>query len=173
MTRDEMQNAAEYWEEKDAAAVRMPRDELISEMERFITAHTTCALATGAGSFVRCTPIEYNYKDGRFFLFTEGGRKFTALMENSNVSLCIYNEYAGFGTAAGMQVTGKASFIEPWSERYIELLEFKHIKPEALKKQPHQLHLIEIAPSRIDYLNAEFKKRGYDSRQHAEFPAEQ
>ena len=29
-------------------------------LEEYIRANNTCALATGAGSYVRCTPIEYS-----------------------------------------------------------------------------------------------------------------
>lgn len=169
MTREEMRSAALYWDKQEASAVQMERGPLLAEMETFIRAHNTCALATGAGDYVRCTPIEYNYKDGHFWLFTEGGHKFTGLAENDNVSLAIYDPYEGFGTVAGMQVTGKARLIELWSEAYLDLLAFKNFSPEALKKQPHQLHLIEVVPTRIDFLSAALKKQGFDSRQHLTF----
>ena len=68
-----------------------------------------------------------------------------------------------------MQVTGKAELIEPWSAEYLELLAFKKIKAENLKKMPHVLYLIKIIPSRIDFLWSGFKKEGYDSRQHLIF----
>ena len=45
----------------------------------FIQEHKVCALATGSGEYVRCTPIEYNFVDGAFYLFSEGGMKFMDL----------------------------------------------------------------------------------------------
>lgn len=59
-------------------------------MEEYILANKTCALATGAGEFVRCTPIEYTYHHGAFWMFSEGGEKFAALEKNKNVCLAIF-----------------------------------------------------------------------------------
>lgn len=161
--------AATYWEQKDAQAIQMERSSLLKKMEAFILAHNTCVLACGNGDFVRCTPIEYTYKDHTFWMLSEGGLKFQALEGNSNVCLAIYDAYEGFGKLGGMQVTGKAELIEPWSAEYLELLAFKKIKAENLKKMPHVLYLIKIIPSRIDFLWSGFKKEGYDSRQHLIF----
>ena len=160
------QMAAAYWMEKDEQAARMNCDALLAEMEKFIMAHNTCALATGCGDFVRCTPIEYNYKDGRFWMFSEGGLKFRALEGNKNVCLAIYDGYAGFGQLGGLQITGMAELVEPWSAEYMDLLEFKKLSAENLKKLPLTMYLIKVTPTRIDFLWSEFKKLGFDSRQH-------
>lgn len=169
MKEGQFAEAAAYWDNKDALGKRMPRADVLAAAEAFIRAHNTCALATGTGTFVRCTPIEYNYMDGCFWLLSEGGRKFTGLAANRNVSLAIYEPYTGFGTVAGMQVTGTAELVEAWSPDYLALLAYKKIPAEALKKQPGMLHLIKITPSRIDMLSAAFKKAGFDNRQHVEF----
>ena len=161
--------AAEYWIQKDKNSARMPKEELLVAMEQFIKAHNTCALATGAGDFVRCTPIEYNYVDGAFYLLSEGGLKFRALRDNKNVCLAIFESYSGFGNLKGMQVSGKADMVEPYSDEYNRLLEIKKIPLEAIKKLPQQLHLVKITPTVIDYLNSDFKKDGFDSRQQLQF----
>ena len=69
------ERAAGFWLEKDAGAKRMGRDALKSEAEKYILSHNTCALAAASGGFVRCTPMEYTYRDGSFWLFSEGGLK--------------------------------------------------------------------------------------------------
>lgn len=158
--------AASYWIEKDENAVRMDDNVLLARMEKFIKEHNTCALATGCGDFVRCTPIEYNYKDGRFWLLSEGGLKFLGLEGNKNVCLAIYDSYTGFGQVSGMQVTGTAELVEPWTNEYIDLLEFKKIPVQNMKKHSVTLYLIKITPNRIDFLCSEFKKLGFDPRQH-------
>lgn len=158
--------AASYWIEKDEKAVRMDRDELLTRIEKFIMEHNTCALATGCGNFVRCTPIEYNYKDGCFWLLSEGGLKFRGLEGNKNVCLAIYNGYNGFGQLGGMQITGIAKLVEPWTGEYMELLQFKKIPAENLKKLPVTLYLIKVTPTCIDFVCSEFKKLGFDPRQH-------
>lgn len=161
--------AADYWEQKDAHAAQMDRTMLLAKMEAFIQAHDTCALACGCGDFIRCTPIEYTYKDQTFWMLSEGGLKFRALEGNKHVCLAIFDPYAGFGKLGGMQVTGTAEIIEPWSPEYLDLLAYKNIQVEALKKMPHVLYLIKITPSRIDFLCSELKQEGYDSRQHLLF----
>lgn len=158
--------AASYWIEKDAKAVHMDADLLLAEMETFILAHNTCALATGCGDFIRCTPIEYNYKDRRFWMFSEGGLKFQALENNKNVCLAIYDSYVGFNQLGGMQISGTAEVVEPWTGEYLDLLALRNISAEKMKRLPVTLHLIKITPVRIDFLCSEFKKAGVDPRQH-------
>ena len=161
--------AASCWEKEDAQAEKMERGALLAQMEKFIEAHNTCALATGCGTFVRCTPIEYSYLDGRFWLLSEGGLKFRALAGNANVCLAIFDPYSGFGSLNGMQVTGTAEMIEPWTDEYLKLLAFKKLSAEHLKKLPQTLYLIRITPMQIDFLCSELKKLGYEPRQQLTF----
>jgi len=157
--------AASYWIDKDKKADRMEDNGLRIEIEKFIAAHNTCALATGCGDFIRCTPVEYNYKDRKFWVFTEGGLKFRGLEGNKNVCLAIYDSYTGFGQLGGMQITAAAEIVEPWTEEYMDLLRFKQISAENLKKRSEPLYLIKITPTRIDFLSSEFQNRGFNPRQ--------
>lgn len=159
------QAAANYWIEKDKDSVKMDRAELLSDIEGFLGKHKVCSLATAAGDFVRCTPIEYNYVDGCFYLFSEGGLKFRALESNKNVCLAIYEESAGFDGLAGLQVTGTAELVEPWSDEYLRIVEYKKIPVEALKKLPRPMNLIKVVPTVYDYLKSDLKKKGFGSRQ--------
>ena len=77
MTHEQFENAAQYWNKKEQ--VKMPEEALKKAIEDYIMDNNTCALATGTGNFVRCTPIEYSYHDGRFWMFSAGGEKFTGL----------------------------------------------------------------------------------------------
>lgn len=164
------QEAISYWENKDLQSVHMNQDALLKEIEKFISAHNTCALATGFGEFIRCTPIEYNYYGRTFWILTEGGLKFQGLKDNENVCLAIYNPYTGFDKLAGLQVTGTATLVEPWSKEYMDTLSVKKIPVEGLKKLPYPLHLLRITPIRFDFLWSGFKALGYDVRQHLSFP---
>ena len=158
--------AASYWIQKEKDSVRMDEELLKNKIEQFIAAHNTCALATACDGFVRCTPIEYNYIGGFFYLFSEGGLKFKALKENKQVALAIYEPYGGFGKLKGLQVTGSAEIVEPFSGEYLKLLEHKKIPLEAMKKLPQPMHLIKIIPSGYDYLDSDLKKEGVSFRQH-------
>ncbi len=157
--------AASYWTEKDKSAVKMDPEELKAEIEAFLAKHKVCALATAAGDFVRCTPIEYNYVDDCFYLFSEGGLKFKALESNKHVCMAIFQESADFGNLASLQVTGTAQIVEPWSEEYVKIVEFKKIPVEVLKKLPQPMNLIKIVPEVFDFLKSDLKKKGFGSRQ--------
>ena len=93
----------------------------------FIQEHKVCALATGSGEYVRCTPIEYNFVDGAFYLFSEGGMKFKGLKDNKNVCLAIFDagDKVGFGELHSAQISGAAEIVEPFSEEYLKLLQYK------------------------------------------------
>jgi nitroimidazol reductase NimA-like FMN-containing flavoprotein (pyridoxamine 5'-phosphate oxidase superfamily) len=169
MKQEEYKAAAEYWDTKDAGSIKMKRTELLFAVEAYIQSNNTCALATGSGSFVRCTPIEYTYREGAFWFFSEGGRKFVALEMNQNVCLAIFDRYEGFGKVKGMQVSGIAEMIEPYSKEYNEAAEYKKISIEALRKLSHPMNLIRVIPTRIDFLNSDFKDKGCANRQFIEF----
>lgn len=169
MNQNEFQEAATYWTNQDMTAVKVPRQELIQMVEAYIKDNDTCALATGTGSFVRCTPIEYSYIEGAFYMFSEGGQKFIGLEKNDNVCLAIFDKYEGFGKLMGMQITGKASIIEPYSMEYDKLVAYKNIPLETLKKMAHPMHLIKVVPIRVEFLSSECKKKGFSSRQVMEY----
>ena len=79
------EKAAAFWTEKDKNAVKMPKNELHAAIEDFIKARNTCALAVADGDFIRCTPLTYKYRAGKFIIFSEGGLKFRALKENKHL----------------------------------------------------------------------------------------
>ena len=103
--------------------------------------------------------------DGKFWMFSEGGRKFIGLEKNSHVCLAIYDKYDGFGNLRSLQVTGIAAMVKPFSEEYNTHAAFKKIPLDALKKLPSPMNLICVTPTRIDALFSDFKKDGYSSRQ--------
>ena len=164
-TDEVFRGAAHYWDEKDAKGVKLDQARLQAMMEDYILANNTCALATGTGSYVRCTPIEYSYHDGCFWMFSEGGKKFIGLAENPNVCLAIFDKYEGFGKLHGMQVTGRAQLVEPFSETYNAHAAFKKIPLSALQKLTSPMHLICVHPTRIDCLFSDFKDLGCSPRQ--------
>lgn len=71
MTHEQFEQVAKYWNKKEKIA--MPKEAL--RQVKNIFKRTTPALATGSGGYVRCTPIEYSYHDGKFWMFFEGGEK--------------------------------------------------------------------------------------------------
>lgn len=163
MTHEDYVRAIEYWKNKKTIA--MPKDELSKKANEYIEKNNTCALATGTGNFIRCTPVEYSYHDGKFWIFTEGGEKFIGLEKNKNVSLAIYDKYDGFGNLHSIQITGIAEFITPFSETYNSHAAFKRISIDALKRLYSPMNLLCITPTKMDLLFSDFKKEGYNNRQ--------
>lgn len=172
MEKQEYEKASMFWVEKESKLKRMKQEQLEEFAFQFLSNHNTCALATGTGEFVRCTPIEYNYVDGKLWILTEGGLKFYSLEKNKNVSIAVYDNYSGFSNLNGMQIAGKVEIVEPFSEEYNRILQYKKIPVEGLKKLNHTMYLIKVTPVRMDFLSSEFKKQGYDSRQFIEWSVE-
>lgn len=163
MTHEQFEEAVQYWDKK--GTVPMPEAELKTAVTDYIQANNTCALATGAGDYVRCTPIEYSFHDGKFWLFSEGGKKFIGLETNPNVCLAIFDKYDGFGNLKSLQIMGKAELVEPFSDAYNAHAAYKKIPLAALQKLAAPMNLICITPTEINALFSDFKKGGYSSRQ--------
>ena len=169
MKSNEYKKAIIFWNKKEVK--KMPAELLKAAVEEFFFSNAVCALATGAGSYVRCTPLEYSYHDGKFWIFTEGGEKFIGLETNKNVSLAVFDKNTNFGELKGVQVMGVAELIEPMSDEYLQHAEYKKIPAAALQKladKGEPMYLLCITPVKMDVLFSDFKKQGYDSRQKIE-----
>lgn len=160
MTHEEFEKATHYWDNKEQTA--MPEEALKQAVLKYIGENNTCALATGTGDYVRCTPIEYSFHDGKFWMFSEGGRKFIGLEKNSHVCLAIYDKYDGFGNLRSLQVTGDGRAFLGGVQRPCC---FQEDPLDALKKLPSPMNLICVTPTRIDALFSDFKKDGYSVQQ--------
>ncbi|ETP71799.1 putative flavin-nucleotide-binding protein [Lachnospiraceae bacterium JC7] len=158
--------AANFWINKDDQSKKMDRDKLFDRISKFIEIHNTCTLGTASEGHVRCTPIEYNFVDNKLYFFSEGGLKFRGLKNNKHVGVAIYENYNGFGNLKSLQIEGTAKLIEPLSDEYLKLLEYKKIPVDALKKLPHSMNLISVVPQSFDYLDSDLKKEDLSSRQH-------
>mgnify|MGYP000342378726 CR=1 FL=1 len=89
MTHEQFEKTVQYWESKQQTA--MPQEALKKAVSDHIAQNNTCALATGTGDYVRCTPIEYSFHDGKFRMFSEGGKKFVGLekLESPMNLICV------------------------------------------------------------------------------------
>lgn len=143
----------------------MPNNILKEEIEKFILNHNTCALATGIDRFVRCTPIEYQYYEGDFYIITEGGMKFKGILQNKVVSMSIADNYENMETVKGLQISGRAQLVPLFSEVYLKVFKSKGILLSTLEKLPINLYVVRIIPKKFEFLNAGFKKNNFDSKQ--------
>ena len=144
----------------------MDPDELTSIIDEYIKAHTTLALATAGKGDVRCTPLEYIYKDGVFYIVTEGGLKFRSLLSNDDISAAIFEPYDGsMDHISGLQFSGKAAIVERGCDEYWEVLRQKNVSKEACENLPVELFIVRIVPLRYEFLCSKFNEDGYDAKQ--------
>lgn len=165
MEHNEYVKASAFWTDKDKAGKKADPQTVYEDAVKLFLANKNCALATGYGDFVRCTPVDYTFHDGAFWIFTEGGMKFYALEHNKNVSLSIYDRNSDFGTMLSVQVMGKAELIEPYSDEYVRNAQLRKIPIETLKKLTYPMYLLKITPVEIILLDTQYKKQGLDNRQ--------
>lgn len=163
------QKASQYWIEKDKNNVVLEKESLFLRIEEFIKSHNTLALATGFEDEVRCTPVEYNYYDGCFYIFTEGGMKFRYLEKNKNISAAIFDNYQGFGKIHSLQITGVASLVEPESDEFAHVCTLKGLNIDAIRKMGVPFHLLKLSPKKYNFLDSDLKKEGYSNRQEYNF----
>jgi uncharacterized protein YhbP (UPF0306 family) len=141
---------------------------LLNHIEAFIKKHSTCALATGYGTQIRCTPLEYHFSLGIFYIITEGGQKFAGLSKNENVSLSIFDPYKDMKHLASLQVAGTAEEIASDSKSYKEQMSHFNLTPAQVAKLPVTMHVIAIKPIKYELLDSSLASKGYDSHQTIE-----
>lgn len=135
---------------------------LKEQIEDFLSKRSVANLSTSNSENSRSTPIEYIYKDNYIYIYSEGGIKFFNLLQNNKISLSIYDNYTNFNELKGMQISGVAYIISPKSEIYDEVLKMKNINKWTLSTL---LNVIKIKIKKVEFLNSDFKKIGYDINQ--------
>ena len=65
----------------------------------------------------------------------------------------------------GLQISGEAEIVEPWSEEYVEALSRKKLKIENISKLPFDMNIIKITPEKYEFLYSKFKQLGFNSKQ--------
>lgn len=152
----------EYFENPKKEA---PKEMIKKEILNFIKDNNTCTICTGYDNFIRATPIEYKYFQDEFYFISEGGLKFIGILNNRNISICIYEKYTSTNNLKGLQITGDVEILEPWSSEYEKALKLNKVNIENLKRLNISMHIFKVNPKKYEFLNSEFKKLGYDSKQ--------
>lgn len=143
----------------------MPTNDLMDAINKFVSSHNTCTLATGYGGFVRNTPIEFTYYKNNFYFISEGGLKFKGILQNPNVCIGIFNEYKSMKELKGIQISGESEIIPYLSDEYIEVFSFRKFNIEFIRNLPVNLNLIKVVPKAFEFLNTDFNKIGFDAKQ--------
>ncbi len=166
MDTHDFDEAAAFWTKKDEASAPMPEEKLRAWIDGFLADHNTLALATASPSGVRCTPLEYRWKQHAFVIVSEGGEKFQHLKSSSSVAVAVFEPYAGFGKLASVQAEGTAMIDRLDAESYGKLSEWVDYPAAVFQKLDHPMYLIRVMPVRMDVLCSAFREQGFGTRQH-------
>ena len=170
MKESGFEQAARFWDRKDADSEKMDPAKLREETDKFLLSHKVCALATGTGDMIRCTPLEYTWHDGALWIFSEGGKKFAGIAANSHAALAVFDTNTEFGKLHSIQMTGTVSVIDDTEDPAYEAeAAFRKIPIKMLQGMQEPMYLIRFAPKEAIFLNSDFKAQGLDSRQKLVF----
>lgn len=145
----------------------LPRKELKQSIEEFLHSHNTCSLATTCQGKVYNAILEYRYAEGHLYLLSEGGRKFSGLLQNSLASVTVFDPFQGFNNLAGLQMQGKArvfTLSDPGPE-YEAILTSWNLSLEKVTRLPALLQAIDIRLQEAIFTWAKFKEQGLEPRQ--------
>lgn len=153
---------------KDGLFGRLPLSQLRKEVENFLKNHHTCTLATGSFGRIRATPVEYIYNQGQIYILSEGGEKFANLLFSSKISMAVYEDYTDINNLLGIQITGQADIVEEMTE-YKHVIKLKGMDMKFVRSLFTDLHVIRVDMEKVEFLNSDFKKQGYSTRQVLKF----
>ena len=142
---------------------KMPQDILIEEIRKFLNERKILVLCTCSNNIPRATPMDFymDKKSDDFIIYVgpAPGRKVKNLEENPVVSIGIYTPL-DTGKVQGMQITAIGK------DRLILMREndegFDHA--QKLVRGKRKL-LLKIIPEKIELLDYDFVKRGYERLQ--------
>lgn len=143
----------------------MEPKELKQMIDEFIAQHDAICLACASDDFVRNTPLDFKYCNGCFYLVSEGGLKFRALLQNPNVCLALFDSYKRGGSVTTLQVTGKLTRFPIWSDEYVKALEESWNSVERHKKSTIRINVLKIVPEKYEFFSYNLKKTDYDLKQ--------
>ena len=139
----------------------LPDRELENHISQFLSENNMCVLATCHNDAPRATPIEYRSKGITLFFIGEPGTKIKNLAPNQNVSVGIYLPYAGWDSAKGAQITGKATIIPRNTEEFTASLQAYQWEKTArefdLQELPESLQIIRVDPSKVELTDMSLK----------------
>ncbi|MFC1669266.1 pyridoxamine 5'-phosphate oxidase family protein [Spirochaetota bacterium] len=139
---------------------KVSKEKLKEEINRYISKHCICTLATCADNIPRATVLRYGYKDFTLYILSEGGGKIRNIKENPGVSVTIYGEYTGFQSVNSLQIWGNAKLIHPDEhEKFKEVMEVmkteerQDLKNMGATEVKIKMYAIKIQIEKARYLN--------------------
>ncbi len=139
---------------------------LLESIQAFASAHRVMALATANEDYVRCTPVDYSYVDGKFYIVTEGGMKFRSILRNNHVSLAVFEgERQPDGLLDVLQVEGTVEVL-PGDSPIAHREAAARIQRGGMDSG--EIFVLCVTPQRYRISSAAFAAAGFDADQTLE-----
>ena len=146
-----------------AASRPLPPKALLESIQAFASAHSVMALATANEEYVRCTPVDYSYAEGKFYIVTEGGMKFRSILRNNHVSLAVFEgERHPDGLLDVLQVEGTVEVL-PGDSPVAHREAAARIQRGGMDSG--EIFVLCVTPHRYHISSAAFVAWGYDAEQ--------
>ena len=82
--------------------------------------------------------------------------------------MAVYEDYTDINNLLGIQITGQADIVEEMTE-YKHVIKLKGMDMKFVRSLPTDLHVIRVDMEKVEFLNSDFKKQGYSTRQVLKF----
>ena len=165
-------SAAHPWlEPENWPKTELPQDELTRRIERALTLTNIGVLSTIGKNGPIGSPVEF-YADGlTIYVFPQpGSPKLKAMQRDPRVCFAVANPMAGWASAQGAQLFGKAELLDVGSSAWqhgMTIFKWPASSWEIGRplKEPPQGQLMKLAPERIVYTEHFLRRDGYAPRQ--------
>lgn len=165
-------SAAHPWlEPENWPKTALPRAELERRIERVLTLTNIGYLGTLGTDGPIVSPLEF-YADGfTVYVFPQpNSPKLRAMQRDPRVCLAVANPMAGWASALGCQLFGRAQLLDPGTpawERGMQVFKWPASAFEIGRplKEPPRGQLMKLEPERIVYTEHFLRRDGYAPRQ--------
>jgi nitroimidazol reductase NimA-like FMN-containing flavoprotein (pyridoxamine 5'-phosphate oxidase superfamily) len=159
---------------------KMEPDRLREHIVRFLQANNICVLATCRDDVPRATPLEYWADGTTLYVVADYGTKVKNLEANPRISVGIanvtYTDWTDWARVAGVQITGRPSFVDPKSAEYeqaMRVYKWQHYADAAEfdPKAKITRRFIKIEAEKIELRDLGLLREGYSRKQVWEAPS--
>jgi len=166
-----MSQAHPWLEQIPWTTKKLPRDQLEHKIQRALTLSNIGMLGTLGLNGPIVSPVEFYADQMAIYILPQpGSPKLKAMQRDPRVSFAVAGVMAGWASAQGAQLFGKAELLEPGTEEWkygMSIFRWQASAAEigtGFEKAP-EYTLMKLDPDRIVYTEHFLRKDGYGPRQ--------
>jgi uncharacterized protein YhbP (UPF0306 family) len=133
-------------------------EQTIKNIENYLNAHGLLSLATiSPEGLPMAHSVEYiNEGNTIYFISHKGTRKMVNIAANANVAYTVDEDYQDWSTIQGIQMMGKASFVEDPAEAQRLMGVYVQKFPQVMnfpKEMADEMRLVKVEPVHAKYID--------------------